>query len=50
MFLLPLFFNWRASKQWPNGKGFYYQPLRLKMAFDILSDWYDERAKNGEQA
>ena len=50
--LLPYFFDWyyRDNPVWPDGTGLYYQPLKLRGAFNFLASWYhNTRKKDGDQ-
>lgn len=42
--LLPYFYAYRTSNnlQWPDGRGRLYQPIKLVMAFDIWSFYFNK--------
>ena len=40
--LLPYYFDWKRTNQWPDGRAYMYQPIKLITFFDIL-DWFFEK-------
>jgi len=35
--LLPYFFEYYNNQKWPDGRGTFYQPLKLVQAFDLMA-------------
>jgi hypothetical protein len=55
-YLLPYFFDYYCGVKnsgigaWPDGRGRYFQPLKLVQAFDILTDvMYEKEKKDMEK-